>query len=146
MPENRRRGGGDGHRAGNDRRPNNRRDQQRPGSGRQQQAQSQNQQQGQRKESEKKPFVPWLGEERPGKGPILDLEQYRGKPISIQFSGGRAIEGILVGFDALLNLVLDDVKEDLDNEQVRNLGKLVARGPQIQTISPVLGSGDIGSA
>lgn len=53
------------------------------------------------------------------------------------------IEGTLVGFDALLNLVLDDVTELLDDEKKRKLGKLVARGPQLQSISPVIGSNEI---
>lgn len=90
---------------------------------------------------ERQPFVPWLGEERPSKGPIMDLEKYKDQKISVEFSGGRRIEGVLTGYDQLMNMVLEDVVEILDDGKTRKLGLLVARGgPIIQTIYPVEGS------
>lgn len=88
-------------------------------------------------------FVPWLGEERPKKGSIIDLEQNLQKKIHVQFIGGREIRGMLVGYDPLLNLVLEDVVEDLGDGRSRGLGKLIARGPLVQSISPVDGSTQI---
>lgn len=48
------------------------------------------------------------------------------------------------GFDQLMNLVLDDVKEvmrdDTGKEATRSLGLVVARGTLLVVISPVDGS------
>ncbi|KAI5357859.1 Putative sm-like protein Lsm7/SmG [Septoria linicola] len=78
---------------------------------------------------------------------ILDLSKYLEKGITVKFSGGREVTGTLKGYDQLMNLVLDDVKEttrDEDgNTSTRNLGLLVARGTLLVLISPVDGSEEI---
>ncbi|KAI7716130.1 hypothetical protein KC353_g5598, partial [Hortaea werneckii] len=55
--------------------------------------------------------------------------------------------GTLKGYDQLMNLVLDSVKEitrdDEGNTSSRNLGLLVARGTLLVLISPVDGSEEI---
>ncbi|KAL8804891.1 MAG: hypothetical protein Q9182_002293 [Xanthomendoza sp. 2 TL-2023] len=55
--------------------------------------------------------------------------------------------GILKGYDQLMNLVLDDVKEtlrdDAGNETTRSLGLIVARGTLLVLISPLDGSEQI---
>ena len=51
--------------------------------------------------------------EKPKKENILDLSKYVDKAIRVKFNGGREVEGILKGFDPLMNLVLDEVKEVL---------------------------------
>jgi len=55
--------------------------------------------------------------------------------------------GTLKGFDQLMNVVLDDVKEvmrdDEGNETTRALGLVVARGTLLVLISPVDGSEEI---
>jgi U6 snRNA-associated Sm-like protein LSm7 len=48
---------------------------------------------------------------RPKKENILDLSKYMDKQIQVKFSGGREVTGTLKGYDQLMNLVLDDVKE-----------------------------------
>ncbi|CAD0049601.1 unnamed protein product, partial [Aureobasidium pullulans] len=48
---------------------------------------------------------------RPKKENILDLNKYMDKEIQVKFSGGREVTGTLKGYDQLMNLVLDDVKE-----------------------------------
>ncbi|KAL4970530.1 uncharacterized protein BDV14DRAFT_163431 [Aspergillus stella-maris] len=57
------------------------------------------------------------------------------------------VSGILKGYDQLMNLVLDDVKEsmrdDEGNENTRSLGLIVARGTLIVLISPADGSEQI---
>ncbi|KAJ6442224.1 LSM domain-containing protein [Purpureocillium lavendulum] len=82
--------------------------------------------------------------ERPKKENILDLAKYMDKQITVKFNGGREVTGTLKGYDALMNLVLDDVKEtlrdDQGNESSRPLGLVVARGTLLVVITPVDGS------
>lgn len=43
----------------------------------------------------------------------MDLNQYKDKEIRVKFIGGRQIIGVLKGFDQLMNLVLENVKENI---------------------------------
>lgn len=65
----------------------------------------------------------------------------------MKFSGGREVMGTLKGYDQLMNLVLDNVKEitrdEEGNSSTRSLGLLVARGTLLVLISPVDGSEEI---
>ncbi|EON97052.1 putative lsm domain-containing protein [Phaeoacremonium minimum UCRPA7] len=85
--------------------------------------------------------------ERPKKENILDLAKYMDKQITVKFNGGREVTGTLKGYDALMNLVLDEVKETLrddeGNETTRDLGLVVARGTLLVLVSPVDGSEEI---
>ncbi|MCJ1485562.1 Sm-like protein lsm7 [Schaereria dolodes] len=85
--------------------------------------------------------------EKPKKENILDLTKYMDKQINVKFNGGREVIGTLKGYDQLMNLVLDDVKEllrdDDGNESSRSLGLMVARGTLLVLISPVDGSEQI---
>ncbi|MCJ1369208.1 Sm-like protein lsm7 [Loxospora ochrophaea] len=85
--------------------------------------------------------------EKPKKENILDLTKYMDKEINVKFNGGREVIGTLKGYDQLMNLVLDDVKEllrdDEGNESSRSLGLIVARGTLLVLISPVDGSEQI---
>ncbi|KAL5115480.1 U6 snRNP-associated protein Lsm7 [Pleosporales sp. CAS-2024a] len=85
--------------------------------------------------------------ERPKKENILDLAKYMDKQLTVKFSGGREVIGTLKGYDQLMNLVLDDVKEaladDHGNIRYRKLGLIVARGTLLVVISPVDGSEEI---
>ncbi|ROV94893.1 hypothetical protein VSDG_07075 [Cytospora chrysosperma] len=87
------------------------------------------------------------GESRPKKENILDLSKYSDKRITVKFNGGREVTGVLKGYDPLMNLVLDEVKEtmrdDEGKETTRDLGLTVARGTMIVLISPVDGSEEI---
>ncbi|KAL1876199.1 U6 snRNP-associated protein Lsm7 [Diaporthe australafricana] len=87
------------------------------------------------------------GESRPKKENILDLSKYSDKQITVKFSGGREVTGVLKGYDPLMNLVLDEAKEtmrdDEGKETTRTLGLTVARGTLIVLISPVDGSEEI---
>ncbi|KAK4505776.1 hypothetical protein PRZ48_003741 [Zasmidium cellare] len=78
---------------------------------------------------------------------ILDLSKYMEKEISVKFNGGREVTGTLKGYDQLMNLVLDNVKEvtrdEEGNTSSRNLGLLVARGTLLVLISPLDGSEEI---
>ncbi|PSN74986.1 U6 snRNA-associated Sm-like protein LSm7 [Corynespora cassiicola Philippines] len=85
--------------------------------------------------------------ERPKKENILDLSKYMDKRITVKFTGGREVEGTLKGFDQLMNLVLDEVKEAMTdaegNVSYRKLGLIVARGTLLVVIAPVDGSEEI---
>ncbi|KAH6630061.1 hypothetical protein B0J18DRAFT_420092 [Chaetomium sp. MPI-SDFR-AT-0129] len=82
--------------------------------------------------------------ERPKKENILDLKKYMDKRITVKFNGGREATGTLKGYDALMNLVLDEVEEvlrdDEGNEVTRALGLVVVRGTLLVVLSPVDGS------
>ncbi|TQN69875.1 U6 snRNA-associated Sm-like protein LSm7 [Colletotrichum shisoi] len=82
--------------------------------------------------------------ERPKKENILDLSKYMDKQITVKFNGGREVTGTLKGYDALMNLVLDEVQEVMrdeeGNETSRSLGLVVARGTLLVLVSPVDGS------
>ncbi|GLI71893.1 U6 snRNP-associated protein Lsm7 [Penicillium ochrochloron] len=86
-------------------------------------------------------------QEKPKKENILDLGKYMDKEVQVKFNGGREVTGTLKGFDQLMNLVLDDVKEtmrdDAGNSTTRSLGLIVARGTLIVLISPADGSEEI---
>ncbi len=69
--------------------------------------------------------------ERPKKENILDLKKYLDKRITVKFNGGREATGVLKGYDALMNLVLDEVEELLrgtpdPTEPIRKRGKPAA--------------------
>jgi U6 snRNA-associated Sm-like protein LSm7 len=69
------------------------------------------------------------------------------KEVIVKFNGGREVSGILKGYDQLMNLVLDDVKEKMRDESgkeaTRSLGLIVARGTLLVLISPADGSEEI---
>lgn len=74
----------------------------------------------------------------------MNLTKYQDKEIRVKFQGGREVIGIMKGFDALQNLVLDDVREEsTDGRPARTLGLVVLRGPQIILISPTEGYEEI---
>ncbi|KAI0172429.1 like-Sm domain-containing protein [Hypoxylon sp. FL1284] len=93
------------------------------------------------------PGAPHQERERPKKENILDLGKYVDKKIAVKFNGGREVTGTLKGYDALMNLVLDDVQEvmrdDEGKEASRSLGLVVVRGTLLVVISPVDGSEEI---
>lgn len=85
--------------------------------------------------------------DRPKKENILDLGKYMDKKISVKLTGGREVTGFLKGYDALMNLVLDDVEESMHDDEnkitTRSLGLVVVRGTLLVLISPVDGSEEI---
>ncbi|KAK2762171.1 Sm-like protein lsm7 [Arachnomyces sp. PD_36] len=86
-------------------------------------------------------------QEKPKKENILDLTKYMDKEVNVKFNGGREVTGTLKGYDQLMNLVLDDVKEVMRDESgtetTRSLGLIVARGTLLVLISPLDGSEEI---
>lgn len=101
----------------------------------------------QKREEKKERRQPYPGEVRPKKDAIINLADYQDKELRVQFTGGREVVGTLKGYDQLMNLVLENVKESIRDpategaflNQSRDLGTVVVRGPLIQTIAPNLG-------
>ena len=65
----------------------------------------------------------------------------------MKLTGGREVQGVLKGFDTMVNLVLDDCVETLRDpndpykltDETRKLGLLVARGTSVMLVMPVEG-------
>ena len=75
---------------------------------------------------------------------MLDMEKYLEKEVRVKFVGGREVTGTLKGYDALLNLVLDQTDENMraDDDpykqtgETRSLGLTVCRGTSIILVAP----------
>ncbi|OAO17128.1 U6 snRNA-associated Sm-like protein [Blastocystis sp. ATCC 50177/Nand II] len=73
------------------------------------------------------------------------------KSLRVKFAGGREVVGILKGYDALMNLVLDDCVEYLRHSEdcyaltgeSRKLGTVVCKTSAITTVNPVEGMTEI---
>ena len=73
------------------------------------------------------------------------------KSVRGKFMGGREVVGVLKGYDALLNLVLDDTKEFLKDpddpyrllDETRSLGLTVCRGTAVTLVCPADGFEEI---
>ncbi|EGW32166.1 uncharacterized protein SPAPADRAFT_61256 [Spathaspora passalidarum NRRL Y-27907] len=114
-------------------------------SAQQTQQQPQGQQQEQKQHRRRNNQTP--KQEGPKREAILDLNKYKHQEIKVKFVGGRQITGVLKGFDQLMNLVLENVKEQLRDpeddtvltKETRDLGLVVVRCTSLLTISPVNG-------
>ena len=82
---------------------------------------------------------------------VLDMGKYLDKSVRVKFTGGREVVGVLKGYDALLNLVLDECKEYLKDpddpyrllDETRSLGLMVCRGPSVMLVCPTDGLEEI---
>jgi small nuclear ribonucleoprotein len=68
--------------------------------------------------------------------PLNVLEKTLNQRLSLLLKDGRILEGKLVGFDDYMNMVLEDTEEQKDDTQ-RRLGKVILRGNNIISISPI---------
>ena|SRR3989338_2303474 len=83
----------------------------------------------------------------PKRETVLDFQRCLNQEVSVKFSGGREIVGILRGHDSLLNFVLDDCKEYLRDPSdpykllptTRYLGRTVCRGGGVLYVIPTQG-------
>lgn len=67
--------------------------------------------------------------------PINILERNLNKRMTLLLKDGRVLEGILIGFDEYMNMVLEDTTETKD-EMVKKMGKVILRGNNVVTIVP----------
>ena len=82
---------------------------------------------------------------------VLDMSKYVDKELRVKFMGGREVVGILKGYDALLNLVLDETREYLKDpddpyrllDETRSLGLTVCRGTAVTLVCPADGFEEI---
>ncbi len=65
--------------------------------------------------------------------PMEMLDKLMNSKISIVLKDGRAVEGKLTGYDAYMNIVVDDAEEK-DGDNVKRLGRVVLRGNSITSI------------
>ena len=88
---------------------------------------------------------------RPAKEIVLDLNKHIDQRVSVKFQGGREVQGVLKGYDQLVNLVLDEAVETLRDPddpyrlttETRRLGLVVLRGTQLSLIAPCDGTEEI---
>ncbi|NP_001040405.1 small nuclear ribonucleoprotein G [Bombyx mori] len=60
-----------------------------------------------------------------------ELKKFMDKKWSIKLNAGRAVTGVLRGFDPFMNLVLDESVEECKDGQRNNVGMVVIRGNSI---------------
>mmetsp|Transcript_13326 Transcript_13326/g.38651 ORF Transcript_13326/g.38651 Transcript_13326/m.38651 type:complete len:93 (-) Transcript_13326:58-336(-) len=66
----------------------------------------------------------------------INLARLLDKSIEVKLAGGREIQGVLKGYDQLLNLVLDEAEERLRDAGLRKLGLMVCRGNSVMVVLP----------
>ncbi|ODQ66122.1 putative small nuclear ribonucleo protein G [Nadsonia fulvescens var. elongata DSM 6958] len=64
------------------------------------------------------------------KSSLPELKRYMDKKIFIQLNGGRKVVGILRGYDAFLNITLEEAVEDQGDTKIQ-LGTAVIRGNSV---------------
>lgn len=92
-----------------------------------------------------------MADDEKKKSAVLDLTKHVDKKVRVKFTGGREVEGVLKGFDTLVNLVLDDCIEfmrDVDDsyvltDETRVLGLIVCRGTAVTLVCPCDGMAQI---
>lgn len=60
-----------------------------------------------------------------GKEVNVNLKAYLNKGINVKLNGNRRVEGILRGYDQLMNIVLEDAYEVIDENNKHEMGKVV---------------------
>jgi len=68
--------------------------------------------------------------------PMEMLDKLINSTVSLLLKDGRTVEGKLTGYDAYMNIVVDDAQEK-DGDNVKRLGKVVLRGNSITSILQV---------
>jgi len=65
--------------------------------------------------------------------PMEMLDKLINSTVSLLLKDGRTVEGKLTGYDAYMNIVVEDAQEK-DGDNVKRLGKVVLRGNSITSI------------
>merc|ERR1712048_284288 len=60
-----------------------------------------------------------------------ELKKHMDKKIHLKINGGRAVEGVLRGFDPFMNLVIDDAIEFTKAGDKNYIGMVVLRGNSV---------------
>ncbi|XP_054415786.1 small nuclear ribonucleoprotein G-like [Pongo abelii] len=65
---------------------------------------------------------------------LPELKKFIDKKLSLKLNGGRHVQGILWGFDPLMNLVIDECVEMATSGQQKNIGMVVIQRNSIITL------------
>ena len=68
--------------------------------------------------------------------PLDVLNNAKGKQVLVQLKNNKQMVGTLLAFDIHINVVIDNAKEIVDNEEKRSIGLTFLRGDTIIFISP----------
>lgn len=68
--------------------------------------------------------------------PLSLLEKSTDKRVSLLLKDNRVLEGVLIGYDDYLNMVLDNTEETTE-DQVKRLGTVILRGNNVVSITPL---------
>jgi len=68
--------------------------------------------------------------------PLSLLEKSIDKRVSLLLKDNRILQGMLIGYDDYLNMVLDNTEETAD-DQVKRLGTVIIRGNNVVSITPL---------
>jgi len=60
-----------------------------------------------------------------------ELKKYMDKKLTLKLNAGRAVTGVLRGFDPFMNLVMDDAVEEKKTGERANVGMVVVRGNSV---------------
>lgn len=70
---------------------------------------------------------------------FMVLEESLGKTVLVKLKGGKALRGLLEGYDKHLNLVLSKTEDITNGNEGVKLGNVIIRGDNVILISPVGG-------
>jgi small nuclear ribonucleoprotein len=70
---------------------------------------------------------------------FMVLEESLGKVVLVKLKGGKALRGLLEGYDKHLNLVLSKTEDITDGNEGVKLGNVIIRGDNVVLISPMGG-------
>jgi len=65
-------------------------------------------------------------------GYAADLSKYMDKRLDIRLNSNRHVAGIMKGYDAFMNIVLDSAIEIISKTQKKELGTIVIRGNAVE--------------
>lgn len=60
-----------------------------------------------------------------GKEINVNLTNYMGKVVTVKLNGNRVVEGVLRGYDQMMNIVLEDVYEVVNENEKQEMGRVV---------------------
>lgn len=60
-----------------------------------------------------------------GKEINVNLANYMGKVVTVKLNGNRIVEGVLRGYDQMMNIVLEDVYEVVNENEKQEMGRVV---------------------
>lgn len=71
------------------------------------------------------------------KGP--DLKKYMNRRILLRLSGNRTVSGVLSGYDAFMNIVLENAVHEVSATEQEEVGTVVLRGSCIVQFEVISG-------